>query len=97
MTTPVREPVVTEDVDIRELLESLDEPSCEWGHESFQREADNDPCAESADWILITSCGDTAFLCTPHAASVKRRIGGRGLYCTRHDNRSVTARWELLS
>jgi len=97
MTTPVREPVVTEDVDIRELLESLDEPGCEHGHDLPERSIPGDPCPENADWILIASCGHTTYLCTPHAAATKRRIEGRGLCCARHGMRDVTVRWELLS
>lgn len=90
-------PDVVEDVDLHELLGSLSEPACEYGHEHFERQAEGDPCTKGADWILMTSCDDTAYLCTPHAASVKRRTVDRGLYCSRHDNRRVLVRWELLS
>lgn len=84
-------PIVDESTDIRELIESLDEPSCE---AKVDKHAD---CGVAADWVLLLSCGDTTYLCTPHAVSIKLRIEGKRLHCGIHDVSNVTARWELLS
>lgn len=69
--------------DADRVLDSLDfEPRCEW------RTVPATPkCEHNAKWLMLVSCGDSAYFCPEHKArmaSQVHRLEDGGLYCERH-------------
>lgn len=88
-------PDVVEDVDLRQLLDTLDGPSCEWSATgSGYAGKIGKPCDAAPTWLMTVTCGCSAYLCQDHAERTRARLDPTplGIFCTRHDRR-VTVEW----
>lgn len=80
-------------VDEAERLLDGVEPTCE-----YRSAGGALTCSAEASWLLRVSCGDSAFFCDGHKATMSRGALGteRVLYCAGHDGRRVIYDWVAL-
>ena len=87
-------PELEDAIDVVSLLDTLDDPACEW-----RKVCADEPCGERADWLMLASCGDHAYLCSPHAKRVKADLAKRRsqiLTCSRHGGQRVELEWRIV-
>lgn len=75
------------------LIDSLDDPACEYGAASPVIPA----CGKAAAWIMLISCGDTVYVCSEHKPRLQATLdAAASMGCARHDNVDVTVEWCAL-